>query len=154
MATSTNWEQQRDAYLTERVDDQIDWYGKKSRTNKKWYYTCRTIIIVSGALIPVLIGYAEGDLGWLKYLAGALGAVVAIAEGVMSLKKYLENWTSYRGTSERLKREKLLYQSKVGEAYATGDEAAFKAFVMQAEQIMTSENSDWSTHLAPAQPQG
>lgn len=147
----STWEQQRDQYLSERVDGQIKWYGGKSRANKKWYYLSRTIIIVSGALIPLLVGYASGNWEWLKYVAGALGAVVAVSEGVLSLKKYLENWTTYRSTSERLKREKLLYLNKVGEDYAGGDETAFKQFVVKAELIMSSENQDWSAHLDPNQ---
>lgn len=149
--TPATWEQQRDTYLNERIDGQIKWYGGKSRDNKRWYYQSRTVIIVCGALIPLLVGYANGQWEWLKYAAGALGAMVAIAEGLLSLKKYLENWTTYRSTSERLKREKLLYLNKVGEDYAAGDEAAFKQFVLKAELIMTSENQDWTAHLDPNQ---
>ena len=142
-----DWKQQRDKYLTERVLDQINWYGQKSARNKNWYYICRSTIIISGAMIPLLVGYAEDGRNWPKYLAGALGALIVIAEGIMSLKKYRENWSIYRATGENLRREQLMFENNVGEDYASADEEAFKHFVLRAEKIMASENEEWTSKL-------
>lgn len=148
-----DWNQQRDLYLTERIQDQIKWYEKKSGINKKWYYVCRVLTIGSGALIPLLVGYAEGNLFFLKYLAGLLGVVVGVSEGILSLKKYRENWSIYRMTAERLNRERLLFTNNVGDDYNSGDETAFKRFVLKSEQIMSTENEDWSAYLEATQKQ-
>lgn len=143
-----DWKKLRDTYRSGRILDQINWYGNKSAINKKWYYTCQTIVISAGALIPLLVGYAEDDWIFFKYIAGGLGVVVVITQGILSLKKYQENWSTYRMTAERLRRENLLYENSVGEDYAAGDEAAFKRLVIKCEQIMASENEEWNAYLA------
>jgi hypothetical protein len=144
---SADWKTQRDKYLTERVQNQIEWYNQKSTVNKRGFYWCRSLVIFSGALIPLLVGYANGAMDWLKYIAGALGVVVTVSEGILSLKKYRENWNIYRLSAERLNRERLLYDNHASNDYAPGDEAAFRQFVYRAEQIMASENEDWKTYL-------
>lgn len=148
-----DWKTQRDKYLAERVEQQINWYNRKSSANKRGFYWCRTLVIVSGALIPLLVGYANGPYEGLKYVAGALGVVVAVSEGILSLWKYRENWSGFRITVERLTRERLLYDNRVGDDYAAGDEAAFRRFVYRAEQIMASENEDWKTYLEQSSAQ-
>lgn len=151
--TPTDWKQKRDAYLTDRVIDQITWYGKKSGINKKWYYYSRITVIVSGALIPFLISFSDNGFEVLKYVASALGVVVSISEGIMSLKKYLENWAIYRSTAEKLKREQLMFENNVGPDYSAGDEEAFKHFVLRVEKITSEENEEWTSQLRSNQSQ-
>ena len=131
-------------YLKNRVDAQLKWYDEKSGKNRKWYYRLRTTTIVSSALIPMLIGYSN-SVNELKYVAGLLGVVVAICEGLMSLRKYKDNWLTYRGTAESLQREKILFQNNIGETL--DDAYHFKVFVLKAEQIMSSENSNWLSYI-------
>jgi Protein of unknown function (DUF4231) len=128
-------------YLKLRVEDQIGWYTKKSATNKKWFYACQTITIICSALIPFLIGFSNGELEYLKYIAGVLGVIVAIFQGLLGLKKFQENWMTYRGTAEMLQREKFLFLNQIGETIDEGYD--FKTFVYKAEQIMSSENTNW-----------
>lgn len=130
-------------YLSRRVDEQFGWYEAKSKSMKQSYYLSKTIVIVSSALIPLLVGFSDSINESFKYIAGALGAVVAITEGILSLKKYRENWLIYRTTAESLQREKLMLVNRIG-AYSEGDEKQiFKNFVERAEQIMSSENASW-----------
>ncbi|MCS7036319.1 MAG: DUF4231 domain-containing protein [Saprospiraceae bacterium] len=142
-----DWKALRDRYLKERIEDQFKWYERKSASNKRWFHRLRTTVIVSGALIPLLVGYANGSLEWLKYIAGALGAVVAISEGILSLRRYRDLWSTYRLAAERLNRERWLYENNAIEEYASNDEAAFRRFVQRAEQIMASENDEWKSYL-------
>ncbi|MBK8966258.1 MAG: DUF4231 domain-containing protein [Saprospiraceae bacterium] len=135
--------QQQEKYIAERAIDQYNWYDTKSSSNKKWFYFYRTLVIASGALIPLLVGYADEQTPIYNYIAGALGVVVVIAEGMLSLRKHQENWSIYRMTAERLKREKLLFENGVGEDYAAGDALAFRTFVVKTEQILASENEEW-----------
>ncbi|MCB0534113.1 MAG: DUF4231 domain-containing protein [Lewinellaceae bacterium] len=135
--------QQQEKYITERVLDQYNWYDTKSSFNKKWFYFYRTLVIASGALIPLLVGYADEQTPFFNHIAGALGVVVVIAEGMLSQRKYQENWSIYRMTAERLKREKLLFENGVGDDYAAGDVVAFRNFVVKTEQILASENEEW-----------
>lgn len=130
-------------YLSQRVDEQFGWYEAKSKSMKQGYYFSKTVVIVSSALIPLLVGFSDSMNENFKYIAGALGAVVAITEGILSLKKYRENWLIYRTTAESLQREKLMLINRTG-PYSSGDEKQiFKDFVERAEQIMSSENASW-----------
>ncbi|MCS6930128.1 MAG: DUF4231 domain-containing protein [Saprospiraceae bacterium] len=141
--TDSDWQFLRAKYLEKRVQDQINWYEKKSAANKRWFHRLRVATIACGALIPLLVGYANNSWEWLKYLAGLLGVVVAISEGLISLHRYHEKWHIYRLTAERLIRERWLYESGASEEYAQRDEVAFRRFVQRAEQIMASENEEW-----------
>ena len=42
-------------YLQERLDDQINWYDKKSAWNQKWFKVLWTIEILFAVAIPFLI---------------------------------------------------------------------------------------------------
>jgi hypothetical protein len=128
-------------YLQTRIDGQISWYEGKSARNKRWYYTCQVIVLICGALIPLVAGYMTAQMTWLKYLTGALGAVVVVFQGLMALKKYKENWLTYRSTAEWLQREKMYYLTNAGDYKTSPD--AFGLFVERAENIMSSENSGW-----------
>jgi hypothetical protein len=133
-----------ETYLRDRVQDQIAYYSSKSRVNKNRYQRLQIVAIVFGVLVPVLIGFSEQQ-PFLKYIAGALGAVVAIIESAQSLYKYKDNWITYRSTSEALIRERFLFNSNAG---MYRDAEAFTRFVEQVEQILSAENRVWLTHTA------
>ena len=42
-------------YLTDRYENQIQWYGKKARYNKKWNTSLQLILIALAAMTPLLI---------------------------------------------------------------------------------------------------
>ena len=51
-----------EAYIKDRVDDQIAWYGKKSAINKTYHLWSNALIIVFAALIPFFAGLTEESL--------------------------------------------------------------------------------------------
>jgi len=130
-----------ETYLSSRVDDQINWYSKRSGQLKKRYRRLKGLTIVVGGLIPVCIALSDrfGDL--FKYLAGIFGALISIFEGISGMLKDKETYLAYRAASEALLREKMQYQSASGR-YA---EAAnrFIVFVEACENIMAGENAQW-----------
>lgn len=131
-------------YIKNRVEDQINWYNRKSALNKKHYHMLQFCVILCGALIPLLIGYSD-NFPAIKYIVGVLGVIIAVAEGLQNLKKYKENWLAYRNAAEALTREKILFQHQIGEF--SDEPYDFKTFVFKAEQIMAGENSGWLTML-------
>jgi hypothetical protein len=92
----------QEKYLTERVDDQIEWLSKKSGFNQARYKRLRVLQLLCSASIPFLVATITDDTGPLKWIAGGLGVVVTIAEGLQALYKYHELWLQYRATSEAL----------------------------------------------------
>ena len=46
-------------YLEQRLDDQINWYDKKSSANQSACKRLRLIEIIAAAAIPLLAGYSQ-----------------------------------------------------------------------------------------------
>lgn len=89
-------------YFKNRLDDQINWYDRKSIKDQKNFKRSQLVLIVSAAAIPLLSGYLgqEGTSAYLPYVIGALGFLVAIITALLGLYKFQENWTAYRTTCE------------------------------------------------------
>lgn len=132
-------------YLEQRVDDQINWYSKKSQQNQKIFKYLRIIEFVAAASIPFLAGYTK-RLDYLQIITGLLGIIIAVIAGVLSLYRFQENWTEYRTTCETLKHEKYLFLTKVSPYDGTN---AFTLFVEKIELLISKENSAWTTLMMP-----
>ena len=133
----------KEEYLEQRVDDQINWYDKKSLNSQKRFKRLRIIELVCAALIPLLAGYADKLTG-IQYAIGILGFLVAIITGLLGLSRYQENWIEYRTTCESLKHEKYLFLTQ-STPYNSAD--SFQLFVNQIEKLISTENSKWSQYI-------
>lgn len=139
------------AYLVERVLGQIEYYERKSLENQHTYERFKYVTIVFSALIPFIVGYVDNggvvmglDFGKLvQFAVGALGATVAMLEGISAFKRYNDHWLGYRATAERLKHEAWLYVTGAGD-YPEEPER-FPVFVRNMEAIMATENTQWVT---------
>ena len=129
-------------YLTTRVDNQINWYNKRSTTNQNRYKLLKAIIIIVSVSIPVLAGMITGEDDWLKILVGVFGVIIAGIEGILSLFKFQDLWLQYRLVAEMLEREKVIFLTQSG-PYEQNP-SAFNLFVTRAESIMVNENQSWS----------
>lgn len=132
-----------ETYLSDRVDDQINWYDRKSQSSQLCFKGLRGFEIVAAAAIPLIAGFGAQLLpGWmpLEVTLGVLGASIAIASAFLSLNRCQENWMSYRTTSESLKLEKFLFLTRANPYH---EEGAFTLFVHRAERLISSENSAW-----------
>jgi len=129
-------------YLSERVDDQIEWYGAKSAINKTYHIWINGLIIFFAAMIPFVSGIDIDETKWPQYATAFLGVMTATLTGLSALLKFQEKWTTYRITAEALQREKLLYKTAASPYDRNG--ASFKSFVHNVERIMNNENSSWN----------
>lgn len=138
-----------ESYLTERLNPQLEWLGRSSRSNKAAYRRYRLLGIALGSLITILSPYAgkEGPLrDWLPPLLQIAGAGVALAGSLLALDRHQENWLRYRLLKESLEREKWLYLTGSTDAYS-GPEA-FHQFVRVTEAIMAEERASWSRQVS------
>ncbi len=133
-------------YIDDRLNDQISWYGKKSQTNQKLFNRLRLLEIVAAAIIPFLAGIGSA-IPYYSIIIGALGAMIAVSAGLSALYKYHENWIEYRTTSETLKHEKYLFQTKCS-PYDNDD--AFCKLVQRVEGLISKENTQWSRYAEKA----
>jgi len=131
-------------YLKDRVDEQIEWYSKKSGFCKKQYYFCKIAVVALAALLPVCIALLyRNEL--LPIAASIISALIIIAEGVLSLLKSQENWIEYRKIAETLKHEKYMFIHHAG-VYLKEDieSVIFSYFVERIESIISQENINWA----------
>ena len=126
-------------YINDRLEDQIEWYDKKSLSSQRIYKWAKGTEIVLAAFIPVV----SLSLNNVSLLVSVMGALIAIIEGILNIGKYHENWIEYRSICETLKHEKFMYQTKSG-VYKS-DEDTFKYLVMRVESIISKENVNWAS---------
>ena len=131
-----------DDYIEERVKKQREWYETKANRNKKIFFAYQTIIIILGALIPVLVAF-EGAVPCLKVWGGPitalLAAVIAVIAGLDKLGQPQPNWFNYRANEEIIKKERWLYKYKAGQYRGLGDEEANTLFVERIESIISAD---------------
>jgi hypothetical protein len=127
-------------YISHRLDDQIDWYSKKSSSCQNRYKALRVVEIIAAALIPFLSGMGD-KIPCSQWIVGAFGVTIALAVAGGALFKYHENWIQYRVTSEQLKQEKFLFATRSG-PYA--DQERFQLLVQRVEALISKEAATWA----------
>jgi Protein of unknown function (DUF4231) len=136
-----------DEYIEKRLQDQIDWYDKKSLDNQRKFKRLRITEIIAAALIPFLSGLALNVprfSGYATVIVGVLGIGVTITASILSLERHQEHWIEYRTICESLKKEKFLFQTLV-EPY--NGEDAFRLLVQRVETLVSKENTNWAQYM-------
>jgi|WetSurMetagenome_2_1015567.scaffolds.fasta_scaffold80227_2 hypothetical protein len=136
-------------YLSERVDDQINWYDKKSKTNQKWFKRFKVIEIILSASLSLFAVVFHDDC--IKYISVIIGLLLTIIAGFSSINKFQENWIQYRTTAEVLKQEKYLYLTRSG---PYNEQNSFQLFVERIENSISKETSIWSQYVIKDIKQG
>lgn len=131
-------------YLSDRLEDQIRWYSKKSQDNQKYYKRLRLVEIICAALIPFLAGMSD-KIFYLKWIIGVLGVVIAISAGASSLCKFQENWIQYRTTAGTLKHEKYRYLTQAPPYNEVGRDNLTE-LVERVESLISQENTQWASY--------
>ena len=127
--TSASWQ---------RLEEQIGWYSRGARRNKRHYLRIKVVQIVSAAAIPVLAATSLPT-----WVAGGLGALIVVLESIQQLFQFHSNWTHYRSTSEGLKHEKYLYLASAGAYSKAADPGALLA--ERVEGRVSQEHATWAS---------
>lgn len=126
--------------IAERLEDQIAWYDRKSRSARKWFKRIKVVEILGAAMIPFL---AAITFRYDRLVTAALGVLITILEGLLHLNQYQQLWNDYRSTCEALKHEKFLYLGKAGPYAASPDAHALLA--ERIESLVSQEHAQWSS---------
>jgi len=129
-------------YMSERVDHQIDWYGRRSERNKKLFLSFEIAAIASAALIPIISQWL--NLSWASLTIATLGGLSAVIASTVSLLQSRDRWADYRTTAETLKHEKFLYLTGAG---PYEEEKSFPRFVEAVEALVSQENTAWKQRV-------
>lgn len=135
-------------YLTNRVDEQLEWYSRKSTANKNLYLRLQCFSLVAASMIPLIA--LTFDTYQARVAVAVIGASTAIVSGLLSLFQYRDLWIDYRSTAEVLKREKYLF---LANASPYDQPLAFPLFVNNVESIILSENNQWHERVLAQQPE-
>jgi len=119
-----------------RLEDQIDWYNRRSLKSQRLFKSLKLTTIVAAAGVPLCAG-----LQISAWITGGLGALIAVLEGVQQLNQYQHNWITYRATCEALKHEKYLYLA--GAAPYAGATNAKTLLAERIESLISQEHSKW-----------
>jgi len=118
-----------------RLEEQIAWYDGKSQSCQRWYKRLKATELVAAATVPLAAGYAA------NWLAGGLGVIIVVIEGMQGLNQYYHNWITYRATCEELKHEKYLWLSAAGPYKENEGDLALLA--ERTEALISREHSRW-----------
>lgn len=138
-------------YLSNRLVDQMNWYDKKSIETQKKYKELRRIEIISAAVIPFLSGFVSlkiYSIPIIQIMVGFIGVGLAVVAGLLALNNYQELWIKYRTTSELLKHQLFLFQTKTS-PYTGNEQERFNNLVFNTESVLSNENFEWSRLVFP-----
>ena len=126
--------------IMERLEDQIDWYDRKSITNQNYFRRIKMLEILAAAIIPFLSAFTFSRMVWVT---GGLGVLITVLEAMLHLNQYQQNWIAYRSTCESLKHEKYVYLGKAAPYAGTPDPHALLA--ERIESLVSQEHAKWAS---------
>src|ERR1043166_5091962 len=139
MSTAASMSSDTDPIIA-RLEDQIDWYDKKSLTNQRAFKWIKMIEIVAAAIIPFLAAFKFSQAVWVT---SGLGVLITVLEGTLHLNQYQQNWIAYRSTCESLKHEKYTYLGKASPYAGVADPHALLA--ERIESLVSQEHAKWAS---------
>ena len=129
-----------------RLEEQIVWYGSRSREAQAWFKRARLAQTVATAAVPVV---AFAGVGWIT---AAVGGVALVLDAMQQMNQWQQNWINYRATSEALKHEKYAYLGGSGVYDGLTPEHARKLLVGRVESLVSTEHSGWVSVQTPKEP--
>jgi len=123
-----------------RLEEQINWYDKKSAFNQSCFKRLKIIELITAALIPLLAGLSA-SIPYPAVITGSLGAFIIVLESLQGLYQFQSNWISYRSSCEGLRHEKYLWLAKAGH-YADA-KAPDRLLAERVESIVSTEHAKW-----------
>jgi len=142
-------------YITERLQNQMEWFDRKSSWHQERYKTLKNWEFVVGASIPVLVTFSTSSLVdftvWatikmsdvLQVLSAIGGVILVILTKQIDLEDHFRHWKDYRANAEQLQHELMLYKTCT-EPYHEAD--AFHRLVRNVEDLLNQENMKWMQH--------
>lgn len=128
-----------------RLEDQINWYDRKSGDNQRRYKWLKLLEITVAAALPVVAAVHSP-----VWVTGGLAAVIVILEGIQHLYQFQQNWITYRSTAEALKHERYLYLAEAG-PYTASDR--HQQLAERLEGLISQEHAKWTVSRKTGSPQ-
>ncbi len=127
-----------------RLDDQLQWYAKKSRHCRKWYKFLKVVQVALAVSIPVM-SLLPSDLA--KWIMAVSGILITLLETFQQMNQYATLWVAYRSTAERLKHEKYLFLSAAGPYRDMSDADRLVVLAERVEEHVSTEHANWVSEV-------
>jgi hypothetical protein len=134
-----------DAYLLDRLNQQLAWLSKASRSNKRTFLRLRILEVLLGTGITIFSPFVT-RWGWGPLAIALAGGGIALSGSLLALNRHQENWLRYRGLAESIKRQKYLFLT--GTLPYDDPTTAFPRLVTACESLLSAENSHWSQQMS------
>ncbi len=125
-------------YIEIRLNPIREWYDKKARRAKKLFLWMRTVTVVGGALVPVLINL---QINKIEIVTTFLSVVVGVFISLETVLHFREQWKNYRTTDQLLSREYFSFTTADGPYRDLDEQEAFLNFVERIENAIASESA-------------
>lgn len=132
------WQNKRNIYIKERLEDQIKWYTNKAKINKKrsdLYDSTIIFLQILGILISLVLLFIHPIVNGAPALAFTVTLIVSII-GWSRSKQYAELVEPYLNAAREINDIRQ-------EIELAGREADFKKLVEEAEQAISREHTMW-----------
>jgi hypothetical protein len=123
-----------------RLEDQLDWYDRKSQNSQRWYKRLKLLQVLLAVLIPV---WGLLPICYVRWATALDGIAIALIEAVQQINQYSMLWISYRSTAERLKHEKYLFLSAAGPYRELTDSERLVQLAERVEEHVSTEHANW-----------
>ena len=123
-----------------RLEDQLDWYDRKSTHCQDWYKRLKLLQVFLAICIPI---FSHLPPEAAKWLTACSGATIALVEAVQHMNQYSTLWVTYRSTAEHLKHEKYLFLAGAGVYRGVSDEERLVTLAERVEEHVSTEHANW-----------
>jgi hypothetical protein len=113
------------------------YFDRGASRNRLGYLVLRTVVLVAGAVVPIMALAADSPTA-----VACIGAVIVLAEGFTQLTQVHGHWVRYRRTAEALRREALTFVSRTG-AYRQGDLDRTQLLASRLLDVASQESTGW-----------
>ena len=132
-------------YIENRVEQYANWYDKKCGPLKERFLYIKSVTVIGGALVPVLVNsnfeFITTRFDVAKVAATLLSLIVVILVSWDSVFQYGKQWKNYRSTEQFLRQEAVFFKHRTGFYAELDDVKAFRIFVERIENAIAQENA-------------
>ena len=123
------------------LDSSYTWYNQNAIRTMRNHFVIRTMQLLFASAIPVTQILMSGTPS--RATAGALGALIAILQGIDALHRYGEHYISWRATAQDLLRERFLFSAQSGNYGNLSHANALALLATRVDAIEATENQQW-----------
>ncbi len=143
--------QNADDYINKRVTQYQDWYNTKAIACKFRYFAMRTVAVVGGVVVPVLVNLT---FRYHSYVSTLVSVLVAASIALESVYHFREQWKNYRSTEQFLGHEQVYFRTGTGPyEKLSGEQERYKTLIDRVEKAIASENAATLDVMTLAGPQ-